>query len=135
MAIGRNKWVILLVALTIAAAVSERLLAHSAPMLGGIIAAAVMLSAIGLLAKDWNEHDEASQAAHKAAWLWGGSFGLALSGALLAILLRVPEIDSVLPSLRDARPAGYFAAGVLATMLLQFFCYLVAWADWWVSKR
>ena len=81
--------------------------------------------------------DEAAQEAHKWAWYWGGSCGMAVGGviALMAILPRAASLD--LPSLLPERtdPAAYLVTGAALMVLTMIAGYGVAWAVWWLRRR
>ncbi len=80
--------------------------------------------------------DEAAREAHKAAWYWGGSGGMALGGVLVC-LATLPQADSLhIPSWLDGRtdPAAYAATGAFGMMLLMLIGYTVVWAWWWITR-
>lgn len=81
--------------------------------------------------------DEAAQEAHKWAWYWGGSIGLAIAGAvgLMAMLPQAADIavPSIMPDRAD--PAAYMATGAAAMGLLMMAGYTIAWAIWWWRHR
>ena len=80
--------------------------------------------------------DEAAQEAHKSAWYWGGSSGMAVGG-ILVCLATLPQAGSIhIPSWLDGRtdPAAYAAAGAFGMMLLMLIGYLVVWAWWWFAR-
>ena len=80
--------------------------------------------------------DEAAQEAHKAAWYWGGSGGMAL-GCMGLIIASTPGIEipivSILPDRSD--PAAYAVTGAFGMLLLMLLGYIVAWAWWWLTRR
>lgn len=135
MALTRYKWLGLLVALTAGAIVLRLTVSDISPLLAGFVAAAVMLLAVAILIKDMAQHDEASREAHKTSWYWGATAGIAVSGAALALMMASRSTFAQLPAVGPSDPLGYFAAGALATMLVQLGCYVLAWAGWWISKR
>ena len=78
---------------------------------------------------------EAAREAHKFAWYWGGSFGVA-AALVLAVALAKANLDAQLIDLAGgATPGDLVGFGMLAAMGLQAVCYLVTWAGWWLSKR
>ena len=80
--------------------------------------------------------DEAAREAHKSAWFWGGSGGMAVGGVLVC-LATLPQADSLhMPPLFDGRtdPAAYAATGAFGMMLLMLIGYTVAWAWWWLRR-
>ena len=81
--------------------------------------------------------DEAAQEAHKSAWYWGGSGGMALGGVLVC-LASLPQAGSLhIPSWLAGRadPAAYAATGAFGMMLLMLIGYTIAWAWWWLRRR
>lgn len=83
----------------------------------------------------WRRLDEAAREAHKFAWYWGGSFGMAIA-IVLAVILTRGGLDTQLVHMSEARGAGNFVGfGMMAAMGVQAVCYLVVWAGWWISKR
>lgn len=81
--------------------------------------------------------DEAAREAHKSAWFWGGSGGMALGGVLVC-LATLPQAASIpIPSWLDGRtdPAAHAATGAFGMMLLMLIGYTVAWAWWWLRRR
>ena len=135
MVLARYKWLGVLVALTAGAIALRLAITDTSPMLAGLVAAVVMLLAIPILFKDWARYDEASREAHKTSWFWGATAGVAITGAVLALMMASRDSFAELPAVGPADPLGYFAAGALATMVAQAGCYVVAWAGWWISKR
>ena len=81
--------------------------------------------------------DEAAQEAHKWAWYWGGSCGMAVGGviALMAVPQRAASLDlpSLLPDRTD--PAAYLVTGAALMVLMMIAGYGVAWAVWWLKRR
>lgn len=78
----------------------------------------------------WRRMDEVQKEAHKFAWYWGGSAGLALAAAAMVIVQR---IGIGLPASAD--PADMIALGITICMLCQFAGYLLVWAGWWLVRR
>lgn len=81
--------------------------------------------------------DEAAQEAHKWAWYWGGSAGMAVGGALV-ILSSLPQAQGIrLPAWYAGRtdPVAYAASGAFGLLLLMLGGYLIAWAWWWLARR
>ncbi len=99
----------------------------SALMVGGIWVGAIWMRSI----------DEAAQEAHKWAWYWGGSIGMAV-GAVIGLMAILPQAaELTLPTLWPDRadPAAYVATGGALMALVMFAGYLVAWAVWWWQRR
>lgn len=79
----------------------------------------------------WRRLDEAAREAHKWAWYWGGSLGIA-PGFFFA------TFDGAIG--RAAwfgfnEPRELIEFGTLSIMLSMIACYLVAWGVWWFRKR
>ncbi|MFN9925351.1 MAG: hypothetical protein ACK53I_00235 [Phenylobacterium sp.] len=80
----------------------------------------------------WRQLDEVAREAHKFAWYWGGSCGLALG----LVLLVVVDVGSLAPPLLEGNSAREgFVAGALSVMLAQIVGYGAAWAGWWLARR
>ena len=97
-----------------------------AAMVGGMVVSVAWMRSI----------DEAAREAHKAAWFWGGSGGMALGGVLVC-LTTLPQVASLpIPSWLDGRtdPAAYAATGAFAMLLLMLVGYAVVWAWWWITR-
>lgn len=81
--------------------------------------------------------DEAAREAHKTAWFWGGSAGLAVGGVAI-IMAALPQAETIrIPSWFADRsdPVAYAATGAFGMLLLMLVGYTVAWAWWWWSRR
>ena len=81
--------------------------------------------------------DEAAREAHKWAWYWGGTAGMAVGGVLMLLSgiprrspLQVPLVMGGTPD-----PAGYAASGAFALMMMMTLGYTIAWAIWWWRHR
>lgn len=109
-------------------------------VLDGPLGAAVMVSVVMALGfvgaiSYWRRLDEAAREAHKFAWYWGGSFGMAVAIVLAVAMTRV-DVSPLLTDLAGGtEPSDYAGFGMLAAMGLQAAFYFVAWAGWWISKR
>lgn len=100
---------------------------------GGVVVSVVTGLAIALglwsCTRWWRGLDEAAQEAHKWAWWWGSTFGLAIGGVALFTLVLGSE-DALTGEPRDLVLGGAaLVAGV------QMVGYLVAWAFWWLRRR
>ena len=91
-----------------------------------------MLLAFGLCVAWWRGADEAVREAHKWAWWWGGSTGMAMGAALMLTAQWGPGQFS---ALADMEPLNAFAMGIGLVIGLQAIGYVVAWAWWWLSRR
>ncbi len=99
-------------------------------------AVVVMAGAILVGALWMRSIDEAAREAHKAAWYWGGSAGMAVGGVLM-ILTSLPQaaaisIPSFLPDRTD--PAAYAATGAFGMMSVMMIGYIIVWAWWWLAR-
>lgn len=96
-------------------------------MIGGFVVSVIWMRSI----------DEAAREAHKAAWFWGGSGGMAVCGIPI-VLATLPQAASwELPVLWMGRtdPAAYAAAGAFCMMLVMCAGYSLVWAGWWLARR
>ncbi len=88
-----------------------------------------MAAGLWVCAGWWRSLDEAAQEAHKWAWWWGSTFGLAIgSVALFTLAYATPGALTAEP--KDLLLGG---AGILA--LGQTAGYGIAWAFWWLQRR
>lgn len=80
----------------------------------------------------WRGADEAVREAHKWAWWWGGSSGMAVGAVILLALqyspTRVPEIEAM-------GGTAALTMGIGGLLMLQGVGYVIAWAWWWLSRR
>jgi hypothetical protein len=99
----------------------------------GPIAAVLMLGALAIGWVWMRSIDEAARTAHKTAWFWGGSAGMALGGVgvILAMLPSAERWTVDLGGRTD--PAYYMAAGAFGMICLLCLGYTIAWAWWWFS--
>ena len=99
--------------------------------------AALMVAAtaavLAICIRWWRNADEAVREAHKWAWYWGGSTGMACV-ILLFALSTWEVIDVTLPPLGSG-PGDLIMTGVALTVGAQGIGYLVAWAAWWLRHR
>ncbi len=77
----------------------------------------------------WRGLDEAAQEAHKWAWWWGSTFGMAIGGVALFTLVMSAE-DALGGSAKDLLLGG--AAIIVG---FQTVGYAIAWAAWWLRRR
>ena len=81
----------------------------------------------------WRGIDEAAREAHKWAWWWGGSSGMALGAILvLTLSLRDEDVSALAPGVGAA---DLVSGGVFAILLFQMAGYGIAWAVWWLKHR
>ena len=107
----------------------------------GPISLIITLFALGLAAGSlwfcfayWKRLDEAAREAHKFAWYWGGSLGLAASGLLVGLLARGADARAFLWPGFEADATGYLMTGALAVVTAQVIGYVLVWAGWWLWK-
>ena len=96
-----------------------------------------VLVGLALCIRWWQAADEAVREAHKWAWYWGGSSGMAVGGALV-IMASLPQAAAInIPAWYSDRtdPAAYAATGAFAMLALMLVGYGVAWAWWWLGRR
>jgi hypothetical protein len=108
----------------------------------GVVVAAVggvllMIMAVVIGAVWMRSIDEAAQEAHKWAWYWGGSTGLAVGGVGV-VLATLPDAARWTPPAffhgrTDA--VAWMVTGAFGLMTLMVIGYCVAWALWWVMRR
>jgi hypothetical protein len=93
-----------------------------------VIAAAIGLGIWGSLAI-WRLLDEAAREAHKWAWYWGSSVGVALALPLFLLGEQSADYRSRL-GIGDG-----FDDGVITVLVLEVVCYALAWVFWWARRR
>lgn len=96
-----------------------------------VILLTVMSLAVGATWSWWNALDEVAREAHKFAWYWGGSIGMAVAGVVLILV----DSQQMAPPHIVPGEHGDFALGAMTVMLAQIVGYLIAWAGWWWSRR
>lgn len=97
-----------------------------------IVAGAVgiaMALTLWACARWWRALDEAAQEAHKWAWWWGSTFGLAIGSVALFTLAYGT------PGGLTAQPKDLLLGGAAIIGLSQAVGYGVAWAFWWLQRR
>ena len=99
------------------------------PVFAPWLLAALVIMGIWGSVEIWRVLDEAAREAHKWAWYWGASVGLALALPLFML---------------GEQSAGYrarlglddtFETGVMSVLLLEVVCYGLAWLFWWARRR
>ena len=109
------------------------------PGIAGLVVTGVFISvatAVGFAACLWwwRGIDEAAREAHKWAWWWGGSAGMAV-GAVVFLTLSWRDEDQPLPGLIGSDPTDLFVSGMTALAVFQLAGYSLAWAGWWLKHR
>jgi hypothetical protein len=88
-----------------------------------------MAAALWVCTRWWRSLDEAAQEAHKWAWWWGSTAGLAIgSVALYTLVYSAPEAIT-------AAPKDLLLGGAGFVVVVQTLGYAVAWAFWWLKRR
>lgn len=80
----------------------------------------------------WRRADEAVREAHKWAWYWGGSIGMAVG---LGALLLAGAYGGDQPVPPDLSYGDVLLAGAMLLLAPMLIGYGVAWLAWWLSKR
>jgi hypothetical protein len=81
----------------------------------------------------WRDADEAVREAHKWAWYWGGSTGIAVV-VILFVLSGWDLITLSIPPYGDG-PDGPILSGAALTLGIMLAGYIIAWAAWWLRHR
>lgn len=82
----------------------------------------------------WSRVDEAVREAHKTAWYWGGSVGMAPVMGLAAMLLFDRSGASLDQFAAVPGDGGLILTGIAVTVGLQLVGYGLFWAGWWLSR-
>lgn len=99
----------------------------------GVFLAAVMAATLAVTVWWWRRLDEAAREAHKWAWYWGGSAGMAVGLAVvLTVTTRNIDLSRFLPA--DAGSGDLIVGGMLGILLFQLAGYTLAWAWWWLAR-
>lgn len=103
----------------------------------GLLAVLIMALAMWLGVAWMQRIDEAAREAHKAAWFYGGSGGMAVAGVFVILAGSPPAERLALPSLYAGRtdPAAYAATGAMAILLFMLIGYGLVWGWWWLKRR
>ena len=101
----------------------------------GVMAVLMMALALWLGFAWMVRIDEAAREAHKSAWYWGGTAGMAVGGVgvILSGLDQAEALRFVVSGRTD--PAAYMAAGAMLMLLLMLAGYTIVWAWWWLARR
>ena len=108
----------------------------------GLVLIAVLVLGGGVFGcLHWRGLDETAREAHKSAWFWGGSFGLAFISLALVALMFAPGSGDALADYANANrghihPTTFaILMGFLACCLAQMVGYALAWGRWWLKRR
>ena len=97
-----------------------------------VVAASVglaMAAGLWVCARWWRGLDEAAQEAHKWAWWWGSTFGLAI-GTVALFTLAYGASEAL-----TAEPKDLLLGGAALIGLTQTVGYGIAWVVWWLQRR
>jgi len=102
----------------------------------GIFAAAMMGGALWIGAEWMRVIDEAAREAHKAAWYWGGTGGMCVSGVVLVLSSsRGPWRDIIAQEVGSGgAPTDYLFAGAALMIVPMLIGYTVVWGWWWLAR-
>lgn len=103
------------------------------PVLRTVLLTAAIIAGVILCVRWWQGADEAVREAHKWAWYWGGSAGIA-AVVVLFVLSSWGVITLNIPPYGDG-PDGLLLSGSALTLGLMLAGYLIAWAAWWLRHR
>jgi hypothetical protein len=82
----------------------------------------------------WAKLDEAAREAHKWAWWWGGTAGIAV-GSVLLLTVMIQGDATMITTLAGESPGQILVAGMMTILLFQLVGYTIAWAVWWLRCR
>lgn len=88
-----------------------------------------MAAGLWVCARWWRALDEAAQEAHKWAWWWGSTAGLAVGSVILYTLMYAA------PDRLTGEPKDLLLAGAALIGGAQTVGYGIAWAFWWLQRR
>ena len=100
-----------------------------------LIVALGMAGVIWMCSWWWKGLDEAAREAHKWAWWWGSTFGIAAGGVVLLTGMVVIDPDQLRTSLADYDPIDLVQGGAFTVLILQTLGYAFAWVFWWARHR
>ncbi len=83
----------------------------------------------------WRGLDEAAREAHKWAWWWGSTFGIAVGGVILLTGMVVVPPEQARAALEAYEPADLVQGGAFTVLILQTLGYALAWVFWWARHR
>ena len=88
-----------------------------------------MAAGLWVCARWWRALDEAAQEAHKWAWWWGSTAGLAVGSVVLFTVMYAT------PDRLTGEPKDLLMAGAALIGGAQTVGYGIAWAFWWLQRR
>jgi hypothetical protein len=96
-------------------------------MKAGTLSAVTVIGTLSLLSA-YRYADEVILQTHKAAWFWGGLFGIvATVPVVLVFLWHLVTIPVLLPHFGDGSSV-YFVEGFMLPLLAQMAGFLIVWA-------
>lgn len=105
------------------------------PLGVGLVAALTFALVIGGSVLWWRRLDEAAREAHKFAWYWGASIGMAAAAVGFVVLTSQDAVLITTGWNGRTTPQAFVELGVIGVLVPQVIGYVVAWAGWWISKR
>jgi len=99
----------------------------------GVFLVAVMTAVLVVTIWWWRRLDEAAREAHKWAWYWGGSAGMAV-GLALVLTVTTRNVDLGRFVTADASPGDLIVGGMMSILLFQLAGYTLAWGWWWLAR-
>lgn len=106
------------------------------------LALVAMVWAAAMATIHWKRLDEAARAAHRWAWYWGGTIGLAGAMIFAVLSMMFPDVTSFVsqigePLVNPKLPPeqSYLFLGVMLAGVAQGIGFLGAWVYWWAAKR
>lgn len=137
----RMKWIALGIAFAIGLAIGvltyqnndgelteQQFLVYAAAAFGAVIATSILW---------WRSLDELAREAHKTAWFWGGSIGLAVTVIPMVIITQMAARGDIELE-QFSGTAGFLlglSGGVTLPIVTTLMGYFVAWAIFWWQKR
>ncbi|MCA0367099.1 MAG: hypothetical protein LCH57_03420 [Proteobacteria bacterium] len=108
------------------------------PGVGGLVGSgafliAVMAAVLVVTIWWWRRLDEAAREAHKWAWYWGGSAGMAVGLALL-LTVTTRNVDLSRFVAADTSAGDLILGGMMSILLFQLAGYTLAWGWWWLAR-
>ncbi len=97
-----------------------------------IVATGGLFGIIAIVVLWWRRVDEAAREAHKWAWWWGGSPGMAAGGIGVMALINGEWADA---RLAGFEPDTLVGLSVVAVLGVQIVGYTLAWLWWWAVRR
>lgn len=99
------------------------------------VTVAIMAGALWIGAEWMRAIDEAAREVHKAAWYWGGTAGMCVSGVALVLSSSGPWRDIIARTVGDgAQPIDYLSLGAAMMIAPMLIGYLVVWGWWWLAR-